>query len=281
MAEPIRLPAAGTMGDTKTGCGGRKGRGPMTVSQEIQGDSGKPVRGPALSPRLQMVARLIPDGQRLIDIGTDHAYLPIHAVLGGRFQEAVAADVRPGPLEKASCNIERFGCLGRICTAQADGLQGFSLQDGDVVVMAGLGGLEMVDILREAPFSWPRLVLQPQKSASDLRRHLAQNGYVIRQETLSLDGARLYLGIAAEYAPAESAAAPVDPVDLYIGPALRREQPPLFEHYLLRERILVTRAMLRQPLLASVRQAIDQLLAAMGSAALPEEPAERMNHAAF
>lgn len=253
----------------------------MTGSRQAKSDSGRPVRGPALSPRLQMIARLIPEGRRLIDIGTDHAYLPIHAVLGGRFQEAVAADVRSGPLEKASRNIEHFGCLGRICTAQADGLQGFCLLDGDVVVMAGLGGLEMVDILREAPFSWPRLVLQPQKSASELRRHLVQSGYVIRQEALCLDGARLYLGITAEYDPAESAAMPVDPVDLYIGPALRCESPPLFEHYLLRERILVSRAMLRQPLLASVRQAIDQLLAAMGSAALPEEPEERIHHAAF
>ena len=122
------------------------------------------------------------------------------------------------------------------------------------------------------------LVLQPQKSAPELRRHLAQSGYVIRQESLCLDGTRIYLGIRAEYSPAESVTASVDPIDFFVGPTLRREQPPLFESYLLKQRMHVTRAMLRQPLLASVQQGIDQLLmtiagsrsADSGSVRLPE-----------
>lgn len=232
----------------------------MALEAGRQARQNRTVRGPLLSPRLRMVAGLLPEGHRLIDIGTDHAHLPIHAVLEGHFLEAVAADLRVGPLESASRNIDRFGCAGQVRTEHANGLQGFRPEPGDVVVMAGMGGLEMVDILCEAPSNWPTLVLQPQKSATELRRHLVLSGYAIHREALCLDGGRLYLGIQAAYSPDETAAAPIDPADFYIGPALRREQPPLFEAYLRKQRVQVVHAMLRHPLLSVVLQTIDQLL---------------------
>ena len=47
-----------------------------------------------LTPRLRMVANMIPAGLRLADVGTDHAYLPAALVMEGQIPSAIAADLR-------------------------------------------------------------------------------------------------------------------------------------------------------------------------------------------
>ena len=47
-----------------------------------------------LSPRLQSVADLVPEGARFADVGTDHAYLPVWLVLQGKIDRAVVSDLR-------------------------------------------------------------------------------------------------------------------------------------------------------------------------------------------
>ena len=51
-----------------------------------------------LSPRLAAIAAQVPQGSRLADIGTDHAYLPVALLLDGIIPSAVASDVNRGPL---------------------------------------------------------------------------------------------------------------------------------------------------------------------------------------
>ena len=57
--------------------------------------------GPALTPRLGLLADWVPAGARLADVGTDHGYLPVWLVLEGRVASAIASDLRPGPLSRA------------------------------------------------------------------------------------------------------------------------------------------------------------------------------------
>ena len=44
---------------------------------------------PRLTPRLQTVARRVPAGSRLADVGTDHAYLPAWLLETGAIPFAV------------------------------------------------------------------------------------------------------------------------------------------------------------------------------------------------
>ena len=62
-----------------------------------------------LTPRLALLASWVPPGARLIDVGTDHGYLPAWLIQNGRIEEALASDLRPGPLSRAEDTARRCG----------------------------------------------------------------------------------------------------------------------------------------------------------------------------
>ena len=66
-------------------------------------------RGFGLPARLQAVASCVGIGARIVDVGTDHGLLPIALVGSGRASKAIAADLRPQPLDMARQNVQRFG----------------------------------------------------------------------------------------------------------------------------------------------------------------------------
>lgn len=183
-----------------------------------------------LSPRLAAVAALVPPGASVIDVGTDHAMLPVWLVQAGRAARVLATDIRPGPLQSAAALVKRTGTGEHIRLLQADGLHGAGPADGDTVVIAGMGGQTMIHILSQAP--WTRdgalLILGPQSKAADLRRFLVEDGYHVLSERLAEDAGRVYpiLCAAGGIAPAYTAA------ELHLGLLSQIGDDPLFGRYL-------------------------------------------------
>ena len=108
------------------------------------------------------MAAQVPQGARLADVGTDHAYLPVWLLLAGRIVGAVATDVNQGPLQRGQETAQRYGVAHRMDFRRCDGLAALSPGEVDTVVIAGMGGDLMVHILSAAP--WTRdvkLILQP------------------------------------------------------------------------------------------------------------------------
>ena len=135
-----------------------------------------------LSPRLRMVAGLVPPGSRLADIGTDHAYLPAALIQEGTIPAAIAADLRQGPLNRAKATVRECGLTGRVTFRLCSGLEGVRPDEVDAVAIAGMGGETIADILAAAPWTRERdvpLVLQPMSSMDDLRLWLERHGYTI------------------------------------------------------------------------------------------------------
>lgn len=164
-----------------------------------------------LTPRLRMVANMIPDGAKLADVGTDHAYLPAALMLEGKLASAIAADLRQGPLSRARETVGEYGLNGKIGFRLCDGLAGIGDDEVNAVSIAGMGGETIAMILQAAPWTREKnvtLVLQPMSSMDELRRWLQRNGYVIAEERLAREGDTIYtaMRVQAGKMPAMSAA---------------------------------------------------------------------------
>lgn len=148
----------------------------------------------ALQPRLHLLARLVPEGCRLTDVGTDHGYLPVALLQQGRIAAAIASDIGAEPLEHARRTAMQYGVDGmdfRLCA----GLSGVAPEETDVIVIAGMGGETIISILQDAPWTADgqhRLLLQPMTKAAALRPWLADNGYTFTDERLVEDKGRIY-----------------------------------------------------------------------------------------
>ncbi len=157
-----------------------------------------------LDPRLSLCARMVRQGSRVADIGTDHAYLPIWLVRQGVAERAIAADIRLGPLQKAAMNVKRHLVQGQVDTRLSDGLEQVFPHEADDIVIAGMGGELMAQIIGKAPWlkdSEKRLILQPMSSARELRVFLAQEGYAVQQEQAVFADGRVYTVLQAAYDP--------------------------------------------------------------------------------
>ena len=66
-----------------------------------------------LTQRLSACASLVREGASLIDIGTDHGYLPIWLLKSGKISKAIAADIGEGPLLSAKTNAKIWSFLKR------------------------------------------------------------------------------------------------------------------------------------------------------------------------
>ena len=148
----------------------------------------------ALTPRLRLAAELCGSPHAVIDVGCDHAYLCVQLIEQG-VQHAFASDIRPGPLEAAKETIRAAGLEDRITPMLCPGLEAFGPEDADAVVICGMGGETIAEILAAAPWTSAgkhKLILQPMTQAPRLRKWLRENGYAIRQERLAKEGKRLY-----------------------------------------------------------------------------------------
>ena len=150
-----------------------------------------------LPGRLAAVASFVREGAYLADIGTDHAYLPIFLAERGRISYAVASDIRPGPLSRAEENIRMAGLSERIQTIQTDGLSGLERYPLTDIVIAGMGGCLIIDILHGYT-GGAKLILGAQKDACRLRTFLSETGYRISEDFTVEDRGKFYDVIGAE-----------------------------------------------------------------------------------
>lgn len=148
-----------------------------------------------LSKRMTAVARLVSEGSRLCDVGTDHAYVPIYLVQSGTIDHAIAMDIGKGPLQRAREHIREWGLEDSIETRLSDGLKELAPNEADSVVIAGMGGELMIRILtagEDICRSTGELILQPQSDIRKVRRYIREVGYMLVDEDMVYEDGKFY-----------------------------------------------------------------------------------------
>ena len=201
-----------------------------------------------LSERLTAVANLITPGLRVADVGCDHGYLSIHLIKNNISRHVIAMDVRVGPLERAMDHVNEAGLEGDIELRLSDGLDALNEDEVDCVVLAGMGGRLMIDILdrgSERCLEIQEFILQPQSEIETLRHFLEDNGYRIISEDIVLEDDKFYPMMKVIHGNMDLGS------DVYYryGSILLREQHPILRAYLRRERNMLLE--IRTGLLAS------------------------------
>ena len=179
--------------------------------------------------RLNTLAKMVDPDSKVADIGTDHAYLPIELVRSGKIKYAIASDVAEGPLENAKNDIAEAGLSDQIETRLGNGLETITHQDQvDTVVIAGMGGKLMVDILNTAwskDFQFKNLVLEPNIGEAGVRNWLMMHNYQIVDEKLIAEAGHTYELIKAKLTNSKH---DLTEKEIFFGPFILQEKNPVF-----------------------------------------------------
>jgi len=188
-----------------------------------------------LSARLACAARHVPAGSAVVDIGTDHAYLPVYLLENGIAGRVVAGEVRSGPYGIAAGAVRAAGLEDQIEVRLGDGLQIISPGEVNVVVLAGMGGRTICEILnsgRAVLDGLERLILQPMRDAPMVRRWLVENNWRMIDEEMVFEDNHYYVIIVA--GPGREKI--TDSMALELGPRLLENRSPVFRRFLLKKR---------------------------------------------
>ncbi|MBE6818751.1 MAG: SAM-dependent methyltransferase [Ruminococcaceae bacterium] len=154
-----------------------------------------------LTPRLQAVADFVQKGSVIADIGTDHAYIPAYLLQSGMIEKSFACDIRNGPLDNARQTIAQYRLSG-VRFLLSDGLKALEGEAFDTIIIAGMGGEMISEILENSPWCHNktyRFVLQPMTKADVLRRYLYERGFEIEEETFAAERDKLYSILSVGY----------------------------------------------------------------------------------
>ena len=180
-----------------------------------------------ISKRLELVASFVPQGAVLLDVGSDHAYLPIELVERGQIEAAIAGEVVDGPYQSAVKNVESHGLKEKIQVRLANGLAAFEETDQvSVITIAGMGGRLIATILEEGLdklASVERLILQPNNREDDLRIWLQDHDFQIVAESILEEAGKFYEILVVEAGQMKLSAS-----DVRFGPFLSKEVSPFF-----------------------------------------------------
>lgn len=183
----------------------------------------------SLSKRLSAVAGLVKKGSAIADIGTDHGYIPVYIYKAGIIKSAVAADVNEKPLASCESLVMQEGLSDAIKTRLSNGLDNILPDEYDTVIIAGMGGELIADILSRADVKNKHIILNPMTHPEIARKYLYDNGFDIINDLIIKDGKHYYSVFDAYYT---GEILPKTRSDYFLGNISDYSNKGYFEHLL-------------------------------------------------
>ncbi len=155
-----------------------------------------------LDNRLRLCADFVRRGARAADIGTDHAYLPVWLCRNNICPSAIAADINPEPLSRGKLTIDAAELGDRVEARLSDGMQAIGENEADDIIIAGMGGELIADIIDRCPYAKSKakhFILQPMTKSEVLTARLCANGFEIDAQDCCVSGGKCYTVLSVFY----------------------------------------------------------------------------------
>ena len=141
------------------------------------------------SKRIRTICSLLSPCKLFADVGCDHGYCTEYMLKKGLCERAIFSDVSKGSLAKAEKLLCSYVQEGKATPVLGDGFFGVP-KDADEVLIAGMGGSEIVGIISDKKYGFlpETFVFQPMHDSEKLRRYLIENGGIIQRDFTFEDG---------------------------------------------------------------------------------------------
>ena len=142
-----------------------------------------------IGPRLLTVASFVNKNAIVLDVGTDHAYLPIYLEKNNLCQRIIASDISIKALESAKKNITKYQSK-RIKLVLSDGLR--NIEDKyDTLILSGMGTHTIINILEGHDLP-QNIIICSNNDLYLLRHFMNKKGYKIKYEKAIIDNNKYY-----------------------------------------------------------------------------------------
>lgn len=195
-----------------------------------------------LTPRQQTIAELVPPCECVADIGCDHGRLGAYLLQAGIVKKVIAADISAPSLLKAEQLAAHLALIERFDFRVGNGLAVLSPGEADCIVIAGMGGGTILEILKGFSFTGERIIVQPMNGIELLKGALASLGLALINEYVVMEGRRFYeIAVieVGEFSPCE--------LDLYLPMAAIRRGDAVCKDYLLYKLVVLCDAQKSAP----------------------------------
>lgn len=184
-----------------------------------------------LNRRLQAVASLIDPCDVLVDIGSDHGYLPLQLIKDGRIKSAVLSELREKPLEQARKHFAEEGLSDKARFVLSDGIHAISEQVEHVVI-AGMGFETIIHIIDQDIQKFMRchqIILQSNTKVELVREYMQSKQFELIDECFVIDRKHPYIVMKYRYSNIEQQ---LSESDIFYGPILTRACDDAYRNYL-------------------------------------------------
>jgi tRNA (adenine22-N1)-methyltransferase len=201
--------------------------------------------------RLDALCSMVPKGAIVADIGTDHGYLPKRLVSENISPKVYAIDNKPGPLASAYENTKG---IDGIVLSLANGIEKLS-DDVTCLVLAGLGGRTIVEILATIPDQVKTIITSPTVAVPLVRYHLVEQGFRIENEQVVFEA-----GVYYELLYFVKGTASYEFIDFEVGPMIKQDKSELAISYRLHKAQELTTLVASIPENVAKHQEIKELI---------------------
>ncbi len=143
-----------------------------------------------MTERLNIILQNIPNCKVFADVGCDHGYISKAMLDENKCEFVLFSDISKECLKKAEILLGEYVSLNKAKGVVSNGFD--NLSEFDVALIAGMGGEEIICILKKADFLPDALILQPMKNVDKVREYVIANGYKIIKDFVFEDLNKFY-----------------------------------------------------------------------------------------